>query len=120
MEKRTNKKEKSKVVGILFFCAVLIVTALSVFNIALFSSSNQKGVLGLKTVLNSNQVLLQERLFWEAFLINNPTYFSGWIELVKIEVQLENIESAKNALQKARFINPNSDEIKKLGKLLGL
>lgn len=119
MAKRTNKKDKSKVAYVLAFCAVLIVTALSVFNIALFSSSNQKGVLGLKTVTDSNQVLLQEKLFWEAFLINNPTYFSGWIELVKIEVQLENVESAKKALQKARGINPNSDEIKKLDKLLG-
>ena len=119
MAKRTNKKDKPKAVHILVFCAILIVAALSVFNLAIFSSSNQKGVLSLKTVLDSNQVLLQEKLFWEAFLINNPTYFSGWIELVKIEVQLENVESAKNALQKARGINPNSDEIKKLDELLG-
>lgn len=76
--------------------------------------------MGVKTTLDSNQVLHQKKLFWENFLRENPSYLAGWIELAKIEVQLENIEEAKFALQKAVRINPNSVEVERLSEVLGI
>lgn len=99
---------------------VLVLLILTGFNIALFLRPESKSVLSIKTITNSRQVLLQEKLFWERLLTSHPTYFTGWIELTKVEIQLENIEAAKIALIKAREINPNLEEVTMLSEVLKL
>jgi len=56
-----------------FYLAVIILLTLSAFNLHNYSKS--KEVLGLKTEIPSNTK------FWEDFLIKNPDYIPGWIEL---------------------------------------
>lgn len=108
---------KKKTIKFAAFGSVLLLI-LSVINITYLSNSGDNRVLGLKTVTDSSLVLLQERFFWEGLLTKHPTYLSGWIELTKIEVQLENLKAAKIALEKAREIDPNSIEVKKLSEVL--
>lgn len=118
MRKKTIKLIKDKPLYILSIFGSFLLLSLSVVNVTFLSNPADNGVLGLKIVTDSNHVLLQERFFWKTLLSKYPTYFAGWIELTKIEVQLENISAAKVALEKAREINPNSSEVKRLFEVL--
>jgi len=113
MTKKTNNRNSTNY-QLLIIGSVFVILALSIFNIALAYRTPNTPVLGLKTVLNSNQALLQEKFFWESLLEENPTYLSGWVELAKIEIQLENLEAAKKAILTAFEINPNSIEVKNI------
>ncbi|MFV1917083.1 MAG: hypothetical protein ACC618_01165 [Patescibacteria group bacterium] len=106
--------------NLFYGCMVAIILALSVFNIAFYSSKESGRVLGLKIVVDSNQVLLQEQYFWNNLLKENPTYLQGWVELAKINIQLEDIDSAREALFKARKVDPNSILLEELEKNLML
>lgn len=75
--------------------------------------------MGIKIETDTKTVLSFEKSFWHAFLKENPSYLPGWLELAKIEVQLEDIEAARQALNKARDIDPNSDLLEETAKKLG-
>lgn len=117
--KSTKKQPKNIFLSILYACVFITIISLSLFNLALYSSSPTKGVLGLKIELDTKSALLQQEIFWKKILEENPTYFPGWIELAKVEIQLENLEAAKEALFEAKNINPNSEILKKIMDDLG-
>ncbi len=77
-------------------------------------------MLGIRIQTDAKTVFSFEKGFWQAFLKKNPSYLPGWLELAKIEVQLEDIDAAKEALNKAREIDPNSELLKETAKKLGL
>lgn len=109
--KKHSKKERVKK-GVLFLCsccAVFLLLLLSGLN--LNSYLIRQKVLGTKAAVPSESTITQEKLFWENFLKENPTYFDGWIELAKINIKLGNQNEARDALLKAEKINPNSDKL---------
>jgi hypothetical protein len=59
-------------------------------------------------------------LFWEGFLKQNPTYLKGWLELTNLEIERGNKAAANLYLEKAKSIEPNSEEIKQLEDKLSL
>ena len=110
-----TKTARKKFASIFFtYFAVCILLALSVFNLKLYFRTNQEvfsQVLGEKS-----DKLENDKLFWQEFVFDNPTYLDGWIMLTKVNLELGNLEEAKAALEKARTLNPNSEEITELNK----
>lgn len=113
-----NKKRfnlsSSKSNYLLVYCCVIVILALSIFNIFLYLAIPTNNILGYTTEANRGNNLTNEKTFWINFLEKNPGYFQGWIELTKINLDLDKLEEARRTFQKAREINPNSKAISEL------
>lgn len=116
-KKSKRIKLKKQFVFLCSCCAVILVLLISAFNFENFLT-NQK-VLGAQSGSSEQELLLEQKIFWEDFIVENPTYLDGWIELTKINLKLEDIESAKFSLKMAEEINPNSIKVKELRTLIG-
>lgn len=108
-EKKVNIKKEF--IFLCTSCAVIVLLAIAGFNIESFLNGDK--VLGAQTE-TTNSSESQERVFWENFLVQNPRYLDGWLELAKIYTKEGNAEGAKNAIKKAVEINPNSENLKAL------
>ena len=95
-------------------CAVVLLLFVASFNLENFLAG--KRVLGTETQnqIYEQELLKQQKLYWEEFLAENPTYLDGWIELANIELKLGKTEEAKLSLDKAKAIGPNSSKVKDL------
>lgn len=127
----TTKKLSNKIINIsrkislnnllaFLICCWLIIIALSIFNLAVYSYFQSPKFFGVKIEMNVQADLLSKKNYWIEFLDTYPNYLPGWVELAKIEVQLENVDSAIDALNSASSINPNSTLIINTKKELGL
>jgi len=90
---------------------LFLLSCVTVVAILLLTSFNLTNYLVPKKVLGTEidtAEVLKEKDFWNEFLAKNPTYYDGWIELSKIESELGDTQKAKDCLDKAREINPNS------------
>ena len=92
-------------------CAVIFLLFIAGFNFEKFLAS-QRRVLGIETQnqIYEQELLKEQKIYWENFLAENPTYFDGWIELANIDLKLGNLEEAKLSFEKAKTINPNSSK----------
>ena len=88
---------------------IIITLLLAGFNINTYFA--QQKVLGAEVGANN---LIEEKLFWEGVVSENPTYFSGWLELSRITYELGEEDYAVGALNSAKAIDPNSEKIKAL------
>ncbi len=70
--------------------------------------------------IQKNYELLKEKEYWDSVVLQNPSYLPGYIELININLELEDRNSAIINLIKARQINPNSEEVKSLERVLGI
>lgn len=75
---------------------------------------NQR-VLGLQTKLRADQRLAFD---WEQILAERPDYRDGWIQLAATYYKLGDKEKAKEALQRARSLDPYNDTILSFEKIL--
>ena len=74
--KRVNKAAKQ----LFIYVALLFVLLLTVINIQSYQTPNKPvKVLGEETQINGDQQ------FWRDFLIKNPNYIPGWIEVGRID-----------------------------------
>jgi len=118
---KSAKKKKNKVsykqyfVHYLFCLLVILLLVLTGVNIDKFLS-NQK-VLGTKIDTTTIQ---NEKSYWQKIVSDNPTYLDGYLELAKVEVQLGNTQEAQNYINQALQINPNSQRIPEIKKLLNI
>lgn len=107
--KKSSKKKGLKKNIFYFFslCAAVFVLLISGLNIATYLDGGKREavVLGITTED-------EEKLFWVNFLNDNPSYIVGWIELAKLESKLGSINGAKEAIDKAEEIDPNSEIVK--------
>ena len=113
-EEGSVKNKHLKTVYIL--CATIILVALSLFNLSLYFTKGKPE--RNKKVLGTEIVVYREIYYWKGLLEANPQYLEGWLELAKIEYSIGNYEEAKNAVSKASEIDPNSEELKKVRKLV--
>lgn len=97
----SDRKENAKYLLVVSF--ILSILTLITFNVQNISVA--KKVLGASTRLIQN--LQTEKIFWEKFLDENPTYLEGWVELGVVEEELGNSEASRNAFLKAEEIDPN-------------
>jgi len=99
-------------------CSAIVILLLCIINLETFFR-NQK-VLGAsiqkEEKLTNN--IKRDVSYWKNFLSINSTYFDGWVELTKLEIESGNFEEASVSLQKAKRIDPNSLEITNLEQLL--
>ena len=95
-------------------CAVVLLLFVASFNLENFLAG--KRVLGTETQnqIYEQELLKEQKLYWEEFLAENPTYLDGWIELAYSELELGNLEEAILSLDKAKAIGPNSSKVKDL------
>lgn len=112
--KKLRLKVSKEVVFLCSCCAVVIIFSLSTFNTSLFLNGNQ--VLGA-----SSQAAGQDKIsFWQDLVTKYPTYMEGWVELAKLEIKSGNLQQATFYLEKAKEIDPNSNEVKQLETAIGL
>ncbi len=116
------KKSIIKKVNILFifFIGGGFIFVFSIINLLNYLARDEESVLGVRIEIETKTSLEQGKIFWENFLVENPSYLQGWLELAKIEVQLENFDAARSAFSKAKTINPNSELIKNAESVLGI
>lgn len=124
MSKQTSKLSSYKRVGknrlyLSIACVSIVLITFSIFNLVFYLSSDKNQVMGTKIEIDTKTALINQRVFWKELLKENPRYIFGWVELAKVEVQLENPRAARNALNNALEISPNSQLVKDAEKNLG-
>lgn len=75
---------------------------------------NQR-ILGVQTKLQADQ---KTAFDWEQILAERPDYRDGWIQLAAIYYKLGNKEKAKEAISKAKVLDPTNPTILSFEKLL--
>ena len=115
-ERKKAKKAsfKKQLIFLCSCCAVVLLLFVAGFNLENFLAG--KRVLGIKTQnqIYEQELLKEQKLYWEEFLAANPTYLDGWIELTRINISLGDNSAARIAHQKAEEINPNSEKLNDL------
>ncbi len=76
---------------------------------------NQR-ILGLQTQLNTD---LKTTYDWEQILAERPDYRDGWIQLSAIYYKLGEKQKAKEAILKAKSLDPNNQTILSLEEIFG-
>lgn len=72
-------------------------------------------ILGVQTGLQADQKIAFE---WERILLERPDYRDGWIQLAAIYYKLGNKEKAREAIGKAKVLDPTNPTILSFEKLL--
>lgn len=122
MPKTANKKSLSPAVEYFQYFALALITIVScglIFS-NLSKISNKNTVLGASTqyLIPDIKDLKEERQYWLELTTKNPTYRDGYIELADIDYRLGDLENARVWIEKARVLDPNSDFIPQLERLL--
>ncbi len=101
-----------------YSCCCLIISLLFLVGENLHSYLFGTDVLGAEISTQKSNELNKEKIYWENIVSQNPSYLPGYIELVNISLEVGDRNSAIINLIKARQINPNSEEVKSLEKIL--
>ncbi|MGB9637569.1 MAG: tetratricopeptide repeat protein [Microgenomates group bacterium] len=97
---------------------ILLAFLFLVVSFFLLKSENKRinqRVLGLQTQLKADQ---KTAFDWEQILAERPDYRDGWIQLAAIYHRSGNKEKAKEALLRAKVLDPNNETILSFEKLL--
>lgn len=94
----------------------VIFLILSLFLLKEENQRNHQRVLGLQTQLKTDQ---KTAFDWEQILAERPDYRDGWIQLAAIYHKLGNKEKAKEALFRAKSLDPNNETILSFEKIIG-
>jgi tetratricopeptide (TPR) repeat protein len=122
MPKSAKKIVQSPVVEYFQYFALAFITIIS-FGLVF---SNITKVSGKNVVLGATDEYLipdikdleKEREYWVKIIEGNHTYRDGYIELADIDYRLGDLETARKWLEKAKELDPNSDFIPGLERLL--
>jgi len=106
---RKAKKIPKNIILSFLFCAV---------SLLLLRAENRRiyqRILGLQTQLKANW---EEVSSWEQILNERPDYRDGWIQLAAVYHKLGNIPKAKEALLRAKALDPTNETILSFEKFL--
>lgn len=98
------------------FILSLIFYLVSMSLVILENKKMEKKILGAQTQLKINQ---QTIAYWEQILTERPNYRDGWIQLAAAYYKIGNKQKAKEALQKAKTLDPTYKIILNFEKLIG-
>jgi len=107
---RKAKKIPKNIILSFLFCAV---------SLLLLRAENRRiyqRILGLQTQLKANW---EEVSSWEQILNERPDYRDGWMQLATIYYKLGEKEKAREALWKAKALDPTNEIILNVEKLIG-
>jgi len=79
------------------------------------NKKQEQKILGLQTQLKADQ---QTIAAWEQILEERPDYRDGWIQLAAAYYKIGDKQKAKEALQKAKLIDPDNEIILNFEKFL--
>ncbi len=115
--KKTGSKYnfKKDLIYLCSCCAAIALLLLTGFNINKFLES--KKVLGTTIDVSDIQ---NEKTYWLQMVSQNPTYRDGYLQLAVIDNTLGNKEESLMYFKKAKSIDPNSQKISEVGKLLNI
>lgn len=106
---RKAKKIPKNIILSFLFCAVALL---------LLRAENKRmhqAILGLQTRLKADS---QEAFSWEQLLNERPDYRDGWIQLAAVYHKLGDTAKAKEALLRAKALDPTNETILSFEKLL--
>ncbi len=110
---KQSAKSKPEFKFLLSCFGAIVVLFLTGFGLSNYFSKPE--VLGTETPDFS-----KEMLFWENIVSENPTYIGGWLGLARVSHELGDKDYTIVALNSAKAINPNSEEVENLARDLGL
>src|SRR3972149_10625863 len=113
VKSKTKHDFKKDIIYICSCCAAIALLTLTSFNLNKFLN-NQK-VLGA-TIDTSG--IENEKVYWEKLVTQNPTYRDGYLQLAIIDNVLGNKEESLMYFQKAKSIDPNSEKISEVKRIL--
>lgn len=108
-----KKVIEPKKLGSLLISLILVIITFFLVNLQ-NQQVNQK-ILGLQTQLKTDRETVQA---WEQILEERPDYRDGWIRLAAAYYKLGDKEKARQALQKAKQLDPTNPTIINFEKLL--
>lgn len=82
-----NKKFDKDFKYLLYLTLTILIILLSIYNLQNLNNPINK-VLGASVDISKIESD-KEKLFWEEFQKNNPTYIDGWLELGRIDKVIE-------------------------------
>ncbi|MCL5090460.1 MAG: tetratricopeptide repeat protein [Patescibacteria group bacterium] len=114
--KKQKKLSKSKfpklpvrlIIALFLFFACLIITKIKI-------NEKEMQILGMKTEITNLQ---KEAYTWEKILREKPDYRDGWLQLAALYYELGNKNLAKQALSQAKTLDPTSEVVAGVEKLL--
>ena len=109
--KKANKNT-SVATSTFYTCLMIVLTTLTIFNISYYYFSKPKVSYIVKDTVDS------KISFWKSFLALHPSYFEGWVELSRLDIQNGDKSGAITAFHNAWKINPNSIEAQRLKSIL--
>ena len=112
-----KEKFNYKTIFIHYFYCLAIIALLTLTSINLNKFIQNQKVLGASVDVTSLQ---NEKAYWQKLVSDNPTFVDGYLQIAKVDVELGNQNEARNYLQKAKDLNPNSTKIIEVQQELGL
>jgi len=97
------------------FIFSLIFYLSSMLLVTIENKKQEQKILGLQTQLKADQ---QTIAAWEQILEERPDYRDGWIQLAAAYYKIGDKQKAKEALQKAKLIDPDNEIILNFEKFL--
>lgn len=108
MTKPNSEVNQNHVFLLTASCLVLILI-LVFLNLSSFFTHPQP-----QQVLSAQIEDVDEESFWISFLNSNPDYFPGYLELAELQLAKGLKNQARDTLNKAGVLNPNSLQLKNL------
>lgn len=99
-------KIQFKPVQVIILTLIVMISTIGLANTVVLMIKNrhyedEKNVLGTEDTKNNQLV------FWQDFLLKNPNYLPGWIELYKLQVKNNNYTEAIYSFGKIKTLAPN-------------
>ncbi len=103
------KTPKITILTVLFFIV-------SFFFVQKEEIKTKQKILGLRTEITNNQKAVFD---WEQILLEKPDYRDGWFQLAFAYYKIGNIEKTKEAIIRAKKLDPANNTTILLEELLG-
>ncbi len=101
------------------YLKIFLSTVLFLSTFLLVQLDNQKRaqkILGSETKLKTDQETI---LAWEQILEERPDYRDGWVQLAAIYYKADQTDKARQALLKAKTLDPTNEVVLNFEKFLG-
>lgn len=108
LDRKAKRLPKRILFALVFFLATTVLLNLE------NQKMNQK-VLGAKTAVTADQ---KAATSWEGILRERPDYRDGWIQLAATYAQLGEKQKAREALARAKILDPFNENILNFEKIL--
>jgi len=88
----------------------------SMLLVTIENKKQEEKILGIQTQLKANQ---QTIAVWEQILAERPDYRDGWVQLAAAYYKIGDRQKARQALQKAKALDPTNEVVLNFEKLIG-